>query len=103
MNDKCEIVAEVIVYLNKHQEDGAERLREFLNCDKLLLDTDDVMRLTGWGRTYVSNLCTSGQLPHIKSKPHKFVLSAVREALEEMQQGGKYGRRKSKKTTRRTP
>jgi len=63
-----------------------------------LWDTDDVMRFTGWGRTYVSNLCTSGRLPYIPGKPHKFIEAEVKKALTQMQVGGQYGRRKAKKT-----
>lgn len=91
----CQIVGMVAAYLDKHQ-DGADRLKAFLDDDKLLYDTDDVMRITGWGRTYITSLCTSGKLPYIPGKPHKFVPAAVKVALEGMQQGGQYGRRKSK-------
>lgn len=98
----CKVVGRVAVYLDKHP-DGADRLQAFMDDDKWLWDTTDVMEFTGWGRTYVSNLCTSGKLPHIPGKPHKFVQAAVKAALEGMQQGGPYGRRKSKITiTRKT-
>lgn len=97
----CAIVGQVAAYLDKHP-DGADRLQSFMNDDKWLWDTTDLMEFTGWGRTYISNLCTSGRMPHIPGKPHKFVPAAVKAALEAMQTGGVYGRRKSKtKTTRR--
>ena len=97
----CQIVGMVAAYLDQHQ-DGADRLKAFLDDDKFLYDTDDVMRVTGWGRTYISSLCTGGRLPYIPGKPHKFVPAAVKAALETMQIGGVYGRRKSKtKITRR--
>jgi hypothetical protein len=64
-----------------------------------LWDTEDVMTYTGWKRTYVSRLCTSGKLPHIPGKPHKFIPQAVKTAIEKMQIGGVYGRRKSRGKT----
>ena len=91
----CKVVGQVAAYLDKHP-DGIDRLRAFLDDDKLLYDTEDVIRLTGWGRTYVTRLCTTGLLPYIPGKPHKFVPAAVKKALEQMQTGGIYGRRKSK-------
>ncbi|MBK5275162.1 MAG: hypothetical protein JJE30_08930 [Desulfuromonadales bacterium] len=99
----CQIVGQVAAYLDKHP-DGADRLRAFLDDDKLLYDTADVCRITGWGRTYVSQLCSSGLVPYIPGKPHKFVPAAVKKAIEALQTGGIYGRRKSRtKPTRRTP
>ena len=91
----CKVVGQVAAYLDK-RPDGIDRLRAFLDDDKLLYDTEDVIRLTGWGRTYVTRLCTTGLLPYIPGKPHKFVPAAVKKALEQMQTGGIYGRRKSK-------
>ena len=91
----CKIVGQVAAYLDKHP-DGIDRLQAFLDDDKLLYDTEDVIRLTGWGRTYVTRLCSTGMLPYIPGKPHKFVPQAVKKALEQMQTGGIYGRKKSK-------
>lgn len=93
--DFCKIVGQVAQYLDRHQ-DGADRLRQFLDDDKLLLDTEDIMRLTGWGRTYVSQLCSTGKLPYIPSRPNKFIPEAIKAALEQMQTGGIFGRRKSR-------
>lgn len=64
-----------------------------------LWDTADVMDFTGWKRTYVQRLVSSGQLPYIPGKPHKYIPSEVKKALMAMQVGGKYGRRKAKSTT----
>lgn len=64
-----------------------------------LWDTSDVMIFTGWKRTYVQRLISSGSLPYIPGKPHKFIPSEVKQALKKMQIGGQYGRRKAKKTT----
>jgi hypothetical protein len=62
-----------------------------------LWDTQDIVALTGWGRTYISGLCSKGVLPYIPGRPNKFIPSSVRSALEKMQIGGQYGRRKPKK------
>ena len=91
----CQIVGMVAAYLDRHP-DGADRLRAFLNDDKLLLDTEDLMRLTGWKRTHISHLCATGLIPHIPGRPNKFILAAVKKALEQMQQGAG-----NAKTTRR--
>lgn len=97
----CKIVGQVAAYLDKHQ-DGADLLRAFLEDDKNgLWSTEDVMEFTGWGRTYVTRLCGNGTLPYIPGKPHKFVPAAVKAALEQMQTGGIFGRRKSKLKPRR--
>ena len=97
-HELCALVGQVAAYLERHPEDGAYRLRAFLELDngKLLLDTADIIDLTGWGRTYISRLCSNGTLPHIPGKPTKFVPAAVKLALEKMQIGAGYGRRKSK-------
>lgn len=92
----CIIVGKVAAYLEKHPEQGAAQLKQFLDDDKLLYDTEDVMRVTGWGRTYVTRLCTTGQLPYIPGKPHKFIPQEVTAALIKMQIGAGYGRKKSK-------
>lgn len=78
-----------------------EPVRE-LTPDRLW-STTDVCEYTGWSRQYISTLCSRGLLPYIPGRPNKFVQAAVRAAIEAMQQGGSYGRRKSttKKTTTR--
>jgi hypothetical protein len=58
--------------------------------DEKLWTTDEVMEFTGWGRTYVSRLCTQGRLPYIPGKPHKFVPSEVKNAIRQMQIGGRF-------------
>lgn len=60
-----------------------------------LWDTNDLSEYTGWGRTYISRLCNNGTLPYIPGKPNKFVPASVIKAIEAMQIGGIYGRRKS--------
>lgn len=95
----CALVGMVAAYLDRHPEGGADRLRAFLDDDKDgLWNTEDVMEFTGWGRTYVTKLCTTGMLPYIPGKPHKFIPQGVKKAIEAMQTGGIYGRRKSRKT-----
>ena len=96
MHEFCALVGQVAGYLERHPVDGAVRLRTFLDDNKLLLDTADVCQATGWGRTYISRLCSNGTLPHIPGKPTKFVPAAVMKALEQMQIGAGYGKRKSK-------
>ncbi|MDR3581573.1 MAG: hypothetical protein P4L44_16550 [Oryzomonas sp.] len=99
----CAIVGQVADYLERHPEDGAERLRAFLEDGRNgLWDTDDVLKFTGWGRTTVSKLVNTGKIPYIPGNPNKFIPAAVKAALENMQIGGTYGRRKSK-TRRYTP
>jgi len=66
-----------------------------------LWDTHDVMEFTGWKRTYVQRLVSSGVLPYIPGKPHKYIPSEVKKALMGMQVGGKYGRRKAKTITKK--
>lgn len=92
-HDFCELVGLLAAYLQQH-EDGADRLKEFMTGPSLW-DTQDVCTYTGWGRTYISQLCSKGTLPYIPGRPNKFVPAAVKAALEAMQQGGQYGRRKS--------
>lgn len=93
MHHLCEFAPLILVFIKEHP-DGADRLREFLSGPGLW-DTSDVCQYTGWGRTYISRLCSNGTLPYIPGRPNKFVPSAIRKALEQMQQGGAYGRRKS--------
>lgn len=78
-----------------------EPVREPTPADDRLWSTSDVCTFTGWGRTYIQRLVSSGQLPYIPGKPHKFIPASVKAALEKMQTGGVYGRRKSKTTTRK--
>lgn len=94
-SDFCELVGLLAAYLRQHPEDGADRLREILTDERGLWDTNDVLDWTGWSRQYVSTLCSQGVLPYIPGRPNKFVPAAVKKALEAMQQGGPYGRRKS--------
>lgn len=92
----CIIVGKVAAYLEKHPEQGAARLKQFLDDDKFLYNTEDVMRITGWSRAYVTKLCRDGIFPYIPGKPNKFVPQAVKEVLTKMQTGPGYGRRQSK-------
>lgn len=98
-SERCELIGRVFAYLDRH-EDGIYRLREFLNDERGLWDTNDVMTYTGWGRTYIQSLVSRGVLPYIAGKPHKFIPHAVKKALDLMQQGGIYGKRKSKLKTK---
>ena len=95
----CELVPMMMKYIRDHQ-DGADRLRDYMSGPGLW-DTQDVMNYTGWCRTYIQRLVSTGQLPYIPGKPHKFIPASVKASLEKMQTGGVYGRRKSKTTTRR--
>lgn len=61
-----------------------------IGVDEKLWTTEDVMEFTSWGRTYVSRLCTRGILPYIPGKPHKFVPSEVKNAIRQMQVGGRF-------------
>jgi hypothetical protein len=98
----CALIGQVAAYLDRHQ-DGVGRLRAFLDDDKDgLWSTADVKQYTGWSAVHISHLCTSGKLPYIPGNPYKYIPRAVKAALEEMQTGGIYGRRKSRiKTTKR--
>lgn len=100
----CALVGRLALYLERNPGPaGVERLKDFLDGGKdEIWTTQDVLDYTGWGRTYVSRLCTSGRLPYITGNPYKFIPAVVKKTVEEMQQGGAYGRRKSKiKPTRR--
>ena len=96
----CELAPMMMKYVMDHQ-DGADRLREYMSGPGLW-DTSHVMEYTGWCRTYVQRLVSSGQLPYIPGKPHKFIPASVKAALEKMQTGGGYGKRKSKSKPRKT-
>lgn len=97
----CTIVGMVAAYLDKHP-DGADRLRAFMEDGKDgLWSTEELCTYTGWGRTYVSSLCNTGRLPYIPGRPNRFIPKAVKAALEGMQTGGTYGRRKVKLKPRR--
>lgn len=100
-SDFCELVGLLAAYLRQHPEDGADRLREFMTGPGLW-DTSDVCQYTGWSRQYISTLCNSNLIPYIPGRPNKFVPAAVKKALEAMQQGGPYGRRKSRVKPRKT-
>jgi hypothetical protein len=95
--DSDGLIQQTRAFLGEHPINET-RLRRFLETggDDWLWSTQDLMEYTGWGRTYISRLCTSGTLPHIPGKPHRFVPEDVKGALRQMQQGGIYGRRKSK-------
>jgi hypothetical protein len=94
----CELVPMMMKYIREHP-DGADRLREYM-AGPGLWDTTDVIEYTGWGRTYIQRLVTSGVLPYIPGKPHKFIPASVKKALEQLQTGGVYGRRKAKTNTK---
>lgn len=66
-----------------------------------LWETADVRIYTGWSRQYISKLCSENQIPYIPGRPNKFVPSSLRKAIEDMQVGGRFGRRKPKKTQSR--
>lgn len=99
----CKLVGRMALYLERNPA-GVERLKDFLDGGKdEIWTTQDVLDYTGWGRTYISRLCTSGRLPYITGNPYKFIPAIVKKTLEEMQTGSGYGRRKTKiKTTRKT-
>jgi hypothetical protein len=99
--DFCELVGLMAAYLSQHPE-GNARLRAFLEgTTERLWDTKDLMLYTGWGKTHVCELCSTGRLPYIPGKPNKFIPKEVKKALEDLQTGGVYGRRKTKLKTRR--
>lgn len=95
------IVGLVALYLERHPDDGMTRLKEFMDDESRLWLIEDVMAFSGWKRTYISQLCTSGKLPYIHGNPYKYVPQDVRTAIIALQEGGIYGRRRSKKLTRR--
>ena len=92
----CELIGLMAAYV-RDNPDGADRLREYMSGPGLW-DTQDVCNYTGWHRTYIQRLVSNGTLPYIPGKPHKFVPREVKKAVEAMQIGGVYGRRKSKTT-----
>lgn len=61
-----------------------------------LWDTKDVMRFMKRGRTYISNLCNTGKIPYIPGRPNRFIPEEVKNALTEMQVGGKFGKKRRK-------
>ena len=98
----CMIIGQVALYIDQHT-DGIKRLRAFLEDDEAeVWSTADVKEYTGWGATHISKLCTSGKLPYVPGNPYKFIPTAVKAALEAMQTGGVYGRRKIKALKRRS-
>jgi len=62
-SDFCQLVGLLTLYLEKHPEDGAARIREFLTDETGLWDTAHVMAYTGWGRTHVQRLVSEGKIP----------------------------------------
>lgn len=99
--DFCRLVGLLTAYLEKHT-DGADRVKEFLLDEQYLWTTEDVCTFTGWCRTYIQRLVSNGQLPYIPGKPHKFIPASVKKTLEQMQQGGIYGKRKNTLKTKTT-
>ena len=90
-------IGQVAAYLETHPDGGHGRLIAFLQDEPVdLWDASDVMKYTGWGRPYISTLCSTGKLPHIPGRPTKFVPGELRKAVERLQVGGEYGRRKGK-------
>jgi hypothetical protein len=96
----CSLVGLMKAYMDRNPVDGAERIRIFFEDDQVLLSTDDVAKLTGWSNGHVIRLCKQGLLPHIPGNPHKFMIRPLMLALEQLQVGGIYGRRKA---TRKKP
>lgn len=92
----CSLVGLMQAYLDRNPVDGAERLKAFLEDDRLLIETGDVSVLTGWSTGYITRLCKQGLLPYIPGSPHKFMIKPLRMALEQLQTGGVYGRRKAR-------
>lgn len=83
----CQLVGMVSAYLDKHPADGADRLRAFLRDDEArLLDTTDVMELTGWSHSHVVKLCKQNILPHIPGSPHKFLKAPLRRPFTRCRQ-----------------
>ncbi|MEI6827563.1 MAG: hypothetical protein WCK54_18370 [Desulfuromonadales bacterium] len=93
----CKLAGMMALYLGRHPIGGYGRLAAFLEEEPVdLWDASDVMQYTGWGRPYISTLCSTGKLPHIPGRPTKFVPGDLRQAVEALQTGGVYGRRKGK-------
>lgn len=93
----CSLVGLMAMYLQNHPIGGHGRLESFLKDEPVdLWSAEDVMQYTGWGRPYISTLCSSGKLPYIPGRPTKFVPSELRKAVEALQTGGAFGRRKGK-------
>jgi hypothetical protein len=88
------IIREAKAYIATHPDAAAVIEAELFGGEPGLWSTADVMQFTGWGRTYVQGLVSNGTLPYIPGKPHKFIPAAVKQALEKMQTGGEYSRRK---------
>ena len=94
------LMGKVVVFLDRHPEDGMVRLEMFLAEDKVLIDTIDVAKMTGWTVPYINRLCRESRLPYIPGKPHKFVPASLIQGLKKLQVGGDYGRRKSRTLNR---
>jgi hypothetical protein len=52
----------------------------------------ELMEYTGWGRNRISKMCNEGKLPHIAARPNLFIPEAVKQALFEMQVGGRFAK-----------
>jgi len=101
---KCKLIGEVLSYVG-NDPGAVEKLEAAMENGYWLLTTEDVAVKTGWSTGHIIRLCKQGLLPFIPGNPHKFVPKALVLALEQLQVGGVYGRRKSTKkpTLKRRP
>lgn len=89
-----EIINQVETFLAANPEDGEARLELFLQTGQVLYSTDDIIRMTGWSRSYINRLCREKRLAYIPGNPNKFLLNPLIQSLEDMVIGGRHGRKR---------
>lgn len=94
--EKCRIVLRVLDYIES-RPDGMARLELFLQDDQFLFGVADVAGWTGWSQSYIRQLCQANKLPHIPGKALKFVKKNVLSAVESMQRGGDFRKRRHRR------
>lgn len=90
---KCRIMLRVLDYVES-RADGMARLELLLQDDQFLFGVADVAAWTGWSQSYIRQLCQTNKLPHIQGKALKFVKRNVLSAIEGMQRGGDFRKRR---------
>jgi hypothetical protein len=93
---KCAILGKVADFLDT-VEGGSDVITAVISEHRPVLTTDDVSGITLWSKAHIVRLCKQGLLPHIPSNPHRFLHGPLMQALHEMQIGGPYGRKKSRR------